>query len=104
MLALSISDHRKLVATVNSDWCHPLGFSLKMRRPPKTNKDGSQTLRLYCSLAKGSLTNGASTSEVIEIEESAGIPNDEVCFFGLTFKLVFESQTWILYDQYQSSS
>jgi hypothetical protein len=51
-MATGISDHRALVKFVNTDWSQPLGFSLKMRRPPKENRDGSRSLRLYCGLAK----------------------------------------------------
>ncbi len=37
VMATGISDHRALVKFVNTDWSQPLGFSLKMRRPPKDN-------------------------------------------------------------------
>jgi hypothetical protein len=95
VLASSIKDHRRLVHHVNSEWSQPLGFSLKMRRPPKENRDGSKTLRLYCSMAR------CCEKDVNLIEEKTGL-KEEICFFALSFRFVPESETWILNDSYKS--
>lgn len=38
-----------LLELCNKEWATKLGFTLKMRWSPKSNADGSMTLRLYCS-------------------------------------------------------
>lgn len=48
ILSLNITDHLVLVNTVNRDWAKPLGFSMKLKRSPKINKDDTKTLRMYC--------------------------------------------------------
>jgi hypothetical protein len=48
VLSQNISDHLVLVNTVNKEWAKPLGFSMKLKRSPKINKDDSKTLRMYC--------------------------------------------------------
>lgn len=97
VIASSINDHRKLVSQVNEDWSQPLGFSLKMRRPPKDNKDGSKTLRLYCSMARCSV----SAADVNLIEEKTGL-KEEICFFALSFRFVPQSETWIMNETYNT--
>jgi hypothetical protein len=69
-----------------------------MRRPPKENKDGCKTLRLYCALSCGTHTCKA---DVARIEENTGL-KDEYCFFALSFKYVAESKTWILNDSFST--
>lgn len=49
VLSNAITDHHDLLNFVNSQWAHLLGFSLKIKRSPKINKDG-KSIRLYCSL------------------------------------------------------
>ena len=49
ILAKAISDHHELLDFVNQEWACPLGFSMKMKRPPKANKTG-KSIRFYCSL------------------------------------------------------
>ena len=51
-----------------------------MKRPPKYNKDGSSTLRFYCT----------------KFHENRN------CHFALTFRFVVESQAWLLYENYDS--
>ena len=46
-------EYHELVAHVNV-WAISLGFLVKMKRPPKTNQDGSKTLRVYCASFKKS--------------------------------------------------
>ena len=48
MLAKRLGDYHDLVEVLNKQWATQLGFQIKQRRPPKPNKDGSKTLRLYC--------------------------------------------------------
>ena len=38
ILSNAITDYHDLLDFVNSDWAGPLGFSMKMKRPPKPNK------------------------------------------------------------------
>lgn len=42
-----ITDYHKLIELINV-WACNLGFLVKLKRSPKLNADGSQTLRLYC--------------------------------------------------------
>ena len=42
-----INDYHQLIDLVNV-WAVSIGFLLKLKRSPKLNADGSQTLRLYC--------------------------------------------------------
>ena len=69
IMSQAISDHKKLVTFVNTDWSQLLGFSLKMRRPPKENRDGSRTIRLYCGLTKFK----TSQANLDEIEQATGL-------------------------------
>ena len=51
-----------------------------MKRPPKENRDGSKTIRLYCA----------------HLNQEK---NDEVnCYFAMSFKYVAGSRTWIVND------
>ena len=68
-----------------------------MRRPPKDNRDGSRTIRLYCGQARCSI----SQANITEIEQETGLI-EEQCFFALSFKFLSQSQTWILNDEYSS--
>lgn len=34
---------------MNKEWANPLGFSMKIKRPPKHNKDETKTIRIYCN-------------------------------------------------------
>lgn len=46
-----ITDYHLLIDLVNI-WAINLGFLVKLKRSPKLNADGSQTLRLYCTSYK----------------------------------------------------
>ena len=48
VLSNAVNDHHELLNFVNSEWAIPLGFSMKMRRSPKINRDG-KSIRFYCS-------------------------------------------------------
>ena len=61
----------------NKEWGIKLGFSFKMRRPPKSNADGSQTLRLYCNKYTGN--------------------DSKSCQFAITFKFDERHEYWLLY-------
>lgn len=45
----AIAEHTQLVKVINKEWANPLGFGMKIKRPPKENKDLSKTIRLYCT-------------------------------------------------------
>ena len=75
-----------------------LGFSLKMRRPPKENRDGCKTVRLYCAMSS---SNHNCKADSVQIEEQSGL-KEEFCYFALSFKFVSESKTWILNDTFSS--
>lgn len=49
VLSNAITDHHVLLNFVNDQWANQLGFSLKIKRSPKINKDG-KSIRFYCSL------------------------------------------------------
>jgi hypothetical protein len=83
VLAQAITDHKQLVSFVNIEWSQPLGFSLKMRRPPKENRDSSQSLRLYCGMSKCNL----SKNNMINIEAETGLV-EETCYFALSFRFI----------------
>ena len=55
ILARAISDYHDLLEFVNSEWACPLGFSLKMKRPPKANKTRI-SIRFYSSLYNSNQT------------------------------------------------
>jgi hypothetical protein len=97
VMASGIKDHRALVKFANTDWANPLGFSLKMRRPPKDNRDGSRTLRLYCGLSKCQV----SQANMTEIELETGL-KEEQCYFAISFKFLSQSQTWVLNDEFST--
>ena len=75
LLKEQIVDYNKAVLIINNNWAKNLGFTLKMRRPPKWNYVGMATLRIYC---------GKST---------------ENCQFGITLRIEPES-FWILGETY----
>jgi hypothetical protein len=54
-----------------------------MRRPPKENRDGSQTIRLYCGLVRCKM----SQANMDEIEIATGL-KEEQCYFALSFKFL----------------
>lgn len=54
-----------------------------MRRPPKENRDGSQSLRLYCCMSKC----GMSKHNIVTIEAETGIV-EETCYFAISFRFV----------------
>lgn len=64
ILTSQIKEQQDLVKIVNREWAQPLGFSFKVKRPAKINKDKSKTLRLYCTYH-----NSKYTQEDIEMIE-----------------------------------
>jgi hypothetical protein len=97
ILASGIQSHHNLVKVINNEWAQLLGFSLKMRRPPKENRDGCKTMRLYCASVQSGSKNGKA--ERGEIEEHTGL-KEQQCYFALSFKYVSDSKTWIVNDTY----
>jgi hypothetical protein len=71
---------------------------MKLKRPAKVNKDGSRTMRLYCSHHNSLYTQ----EEFNMIKLTSGL-DEESCFFGLTFRFVpnGNSGVWILYESYE---
>lgn len=95
ILTSQIDNQQDLVKLINRDWANPLGFSLKIKRPAKLNKDNSKTLRLYCSHH-----NNKYTQEDIEMIENESGLKEESCFFGLTFRYMPQNKVWLLYEIY----
>lgn len=58
-----------------------------MKRPPKINRDGCKTIRLYCTHLKNVKQNRADAKE---IDEQTGL-KEEFCEFALSFKYVADS-------------
>ena len=56
VLAQGNEDQHQLVRAVNLEWAQPLGFTLKMKRPPKENLKGHKTVKLYCSIGRCNTT------------------------------------------------
>ena len=67
---------------INNEWAGPLGFSMKMKRPPKDNKQG-KSIRFYCS----HFNNFITEEDCEEIHVKTGLRED-FCYFGLSFKQV----------------
>lgn len=78
-----VVEHHKLIEMVNV-WAVELGFLMKLKRSPKVNADGSQTLRLYCQSYKKSDVHS--------------------CNFAMTFKQDEKTGCWLLYQEYNESS
>ncbi|CDW80528.1 protein far1-related sequence 5-like [Stylonychia lemnae] len=93
ILTHQIDQQFDLVQVVNKEWANSLGFSLKVKRPAKINKDSSKTLRLYCSHH-----NSKYTREDIEMIENESGLKEESCFFGLTFRYIPQNNIWMLYE------
>lgn len=83
-----MTDYHALIDYVNL-WAISLGFLLKLKRSPKINADGSQTLRLYCSSYK--------KSDPLPGKNRNDSPN---CKFALTFKQEEKTGCWLLYQEY----
>ena len=66
-----------------------------MKRSPKENLKGYQSVKLYCASSRHNTTR----HDVTEIEESTGL-KEEYCFFALSFRFIVDSKTWILSSEY----
>jgi hypothetical protein len=93
VLAKRLGDYHDLVEVLNKQWATQLGFQIKQRRPPKPNKDGSQTLRLYC-------INFLSKSNIEMKRPKEGVEPAVCCPFGITFKYDPGMMIWLLYDPF----
>lgn len=82
VIANAISDHHTLLDFVNREWAHPLGFSMKLKRPPKDSKNG-KSVRFYCTLYNSNQTE----EDCEDIHKETGLC-EEYCYFGLSFKQV----------------
>ena len=78
-----ITDYHKLIETVNI-WSCNAGFLVKLKRSPKVNADGSQTLRLYCQSYKKSDAHS--------------------CPFAMSFKQCEKTGCWLMYQEYNDNS
>ncbi len=78
-----IVDHHKLIEIINL-WACDIGFLVKLKRSPKVNADGSQTLRLYCQSYKKSDVHS--------------------CPYAMTFKQDDKTGCWLLYQEYSEGS
>lgn len=83
-----VTDYHQLIDLVNV-WAISLGFLVKLKRSPKINADGSQTLRLYCSSYK--------RSEPLMKEEKPA-----PCNFAMTFKQDERTACWLMYQEFSS--
>ncbi|TNV85436.1 hypothetical protein FGO68_gene15044 [Halteria grandinella] len=97
ILTSQVRDSQDLVQTVNGEWALQLGFTMKIKRSPKCNRDGSKTLRLYCNHHNSHYTQ----DDINMIEQISGL-KEETCFFGLTFRFIPGSNVWILYDNFEA--
>ena len=80
VLSNTITEHHELLDFINAEWAGPLGFSMKMKRPPKINKMG-KSVRFYCS----QFNNNQTEEDCDEIQNETGL-KEEYCYFGLSFK------------------
>ena len=98
LLTKQYTNHHALTEVINKKWALPLGFSMKLLRPPKINKDKSQTWRLYWMRFNkvGKKENG---KENIPKSTEAG-EEEENCKFGITFKQDSETKIWLLYQEF----
>lgn len=69
---------------------------MKIKRPAKLNKDGSKTLRLYCTHHNAHYTQ----DDINMISMNSGL-KEETCFFGLTFRFLPTVKLWVLYDCFE---
>ncbi|CAI2379504.1 unnamed protein product [Moneuplotes crassus] len=98
LLTKQYTEYHSLSDLINKKWAQPLGFQMKMVRPPKTNKDGTKTIRLYCLRFSraGNKKNQLKNPETGEEEEN--------CKFGITFKQDNETKIWLLYQEFEQSN
>ena len=83
LLSKKLTSYKDLLDVVNNEWAKGLGFSLKMKRSPKDNADGSKTLRIYWWRHGGS---GRGYWK-----------------FAITFKFDEGKEFWLLYQEYNKS-
>eukprot|EP00347_Sterkiella_histriomuscorum_P012508 403368312 len=86
-----ISDYHQLIDAINM-WAVGLGFLVKLKRSPKLNADGSQTLRLYCQSFK--------RSEPLDTIDALLYKENPQCHFALTFKQDDKTGCWLMYQEY----
>ncbi|CDW86622.1 far1-related protein [Stylonychia lemnae] len=86
-----INDYHQLIDLINI-WAVSLGFLVKLKRSPKLNADGSQTLRLYCQSFK--------RSEPLDGVDRKTYNQNPSCHFALTFKQDEKSGCWLMYQEY----
>jgi len=98
LLTKQYTEYHALTDLINKKWALPLGFSMKMLRPPKTNKDGTKTIRLYCI----KFNRGAKKEEHVKNPEMKS--EDDNCRFGITFKQDNETKIWLLYQEFEQNS
>jgi len=78
VLTFTMDSHNLLIQALNENWAQSMGFTLKLKRPPKINKDGSMSVRAYCGR--------------YGYVERANRP----CRFAISFHYDAESKVWMV--------
>lgn len=100
LLTKQYTEYHALSDLINKKWAYQLGFSMKLLRPPKSNKDGTKTIRLYCTrFNRGKNQNEKENGKPTENQEE-----EDCCRFGITFKQDNETRIWLLYQEFDQNS
>ena len=102
LLTKQYTEHHALTEIINKKWSLPLGFSMKLLRPPKTNKDGTQTLRLYWNRFNRNVKKENGKENITKNPEAND--EDENWKFGITFKQDNETRIWLLYQEFDQAN
>ena len=102
LLTKQYIEYHALTDVINKKWALPLGFSMKLVRPPKSNKDGTKTIRLYWF--KFNRNNKKENGKENVQKTSDANDDEDNCRFGITFKQDFETKIWLLYQEFDSSN
>jgi hypothetical protein len=97
-LTKQYDEYHKLTELINKKWALHLGFQMKMLRPPKNNKDGTKTIRLYCV----KFNRGANKKDSFKNPETK--EEEDSCKFGITFKQDSETKIWLLYQEFDQNN
>ncbi|CDW79176.1 UNKNOWN [Stylonychia lemnae] len=85
---------------INKLWAVQLGFQVKLRRSPKYNKDGSSTLRLYCTKMQQPNSKGQNQQQNSQNQNQKA--KAESCQFAISFRFDPQNLIWLVYDQFDA--
>ena len=102
LLTKQYTEYHALTDVINKKWSLPLGFSMKLVRPPKSNKDGTKTIRLYCFKFNRNNKKENCKENVQKVSDSN--EDEDNWRFGITFKQDYETKIWLLYQNYDYSN